>query len=221
MSLKNYLKQALNEVGTPENSTPMEAYMKHHFSFYGVRSADRKAILSSGLQKFGKPAIQEVSSLAHQLWNEDYREIHYCCQEMLHRIKYWEEETSIQLFKWLITTNSWWDSIDFLAPNLVGSYFQEYPENRKRILPVWNKSDNMWLVRSTIIYQLKYKAKTDFEIMTQMILPHTGSKEFFIQKAIGWALREYAKTNPQEVKQFVEAKELAPLSKREALKHFK
>lgn len=220
MSFTAYLKQELEKAGTQKNSTPMEAYMKHHFSFYGVRSAERKAILSSGLQKFGKPNAKKANPLAHELWKENHREIHYCCQEMLHRIKHFEEETSIQLFKWLITNNSWWDSIDFLAPNLVGSYFQIYPENRKRILPVWNKSDNMWLVRSTIIYQLKYKAKTDFEIMTQMILPHTESKEFFIQKAIGWALREYAKTNSQEVKQFVDATQLAPLSRREALKHF-
>ena len=220
MKLIQYLKDELSKAGSEDNIAPMEAYMKNKFPFYGVRSAERKSILAAGLKEFGKPSHAEATQFARLLWNEEQRELHYCCQETLNRIRFYQEETSIQLFRWLITHQSWWDSIDFLAPNLVGGYFLEYPENTKRILREWNNSDNMWLIRSTIIYQLKYKHLTDFEILCQMIIPHTSSKEFFIQKAIGWALREYAKTNPSAVKQFVDAEELAPLSRREALKHF-
>lgn len=220
MKLVDQLTADLEAAKNAANASQMKAYMKDRFEFFGVKSPERKKILSLCVQQNGKPSFQQGEEFARLLWNAPERELHYCCQEVLKRMKFHQNESSIQLFQWMITHQSWWDTVDFISSNLVGNYFLEFPENKKRFLPQWNSSSNMWLVRATIIFQLKYKQATDFDLLCAMIIPHLGSKEFFLQKAIGWALREYAKTNAVAVKQFVEAENLAPLSQREALKHF-
>ena len=116
-------------------------------------------------------------------------------------------------------SNSWWDSVDTIAVKLVGAYFAEYPEEREKWIRKWIKSDNIWLNRTAIIFQLSYKNQLDIPFLVRAILPHTNSKEFFIQKAIGWAIRQYTKTNPKWVKDFVKSNTLKPLSKREAFKY--
>ena len=108
-----------------------------------------------------------------------------------------------------------------IASNLVGNLFQKYPHLIPAYVSKWEKSDNMWLVRTAIIFQLKYKNDTDFKLLKRVIERHLSSKEFFIQKAIGWALRQYAKFEPELVQEYVKRTDLKPLSRREALKHFK
>ena len=120
----------------------------------------------------------------------------------------------------MIKQKSWWDSVDHIATWILGPYFQKYPNQIKDVTFKWNQSENFWLQRSSIMFQKSYRSKTDTKLLTDYILHCAGSKEFFIQKAIGWALREYAKTNPDWVKKFVKTNELPVLSRREALKHF-
>ena len=111
--------------------------------------------------------------------------------------------------------------MDTIAPHFVGHIVKLDRDYGKNIMMEWSLSDNMWTNRSAILHQLKFKHETDSDVLFEIIKQHSDSKEFFIQKAIGWALREYAKTNPDLVKAFVEEHSLKPLSKREALKHFK
>jgi 3-methyladenine DNA glycosylase AlkD len=103
----------------------------------------------------------------------------------------------------IILTKSWWDTVDWLAGHAVGTYLNLYPEKKINVLSRWSDSENIWLIRSCIIFQLFYKEQTDTKLLEDMILGHTGTNEFFINKASGWALRQYSKTNPQWVIDFV------------------
>ena len=118
----------------------------------------------------------------------------------------------------MIITKSWWDTVDRIASRLVGFYFREHKELIEPYTEKWMYYGNMWLQRTALLFQLKYKKETDTDLLFGYIQALAESPEFFIQKAIGWALREYSKTAPKTVKQFVDSTLLAPLSKREALK---
>jgi 3-methyladenine DNA glycosylase AlkD len=110
--------------------------------------------------------------------------------------------------------------VDLLAGHAVGSLFKRFPKVKEKYLKKWRKSDSIWLRRTTLLFQLGYKKDTDFDLLCELVKENLGSDEFFINKAIGWALRQYAHTNPAPVKKFVKAtKELHPLSRREALKN--
>ncbi len=127
----------------------------------------------------------------------------------------------IRLIEFMVTHKSWWDTIDYIAAWHAGKYFQNYP---KEILPVterWMKSSNFWLQRSALLFQLKYKSNTNFDLLTNYILRLKGEKEFFIRKAIGWVLREYSKTDSEKIKGFVASNDISNLSKTEALKWLK
>ncbi len=118
----------------------------------------------------------------------------------------------------LLTTKSWWDTVDSLATHTVGIHCQRYPAVRAETLPRWRQSDYLWLRRTCILFQNKYKAETNFDLLKAIICENLGSNEFFINKAIGWALREYTRIDPDGVRTFVAETHLAPLSAREALK---
>ncbi len=119
----------------------------------------------------------------------------------------------------MIVNKSWWDSVDTTA-KWVGVFFKKHPDLTKVTTERWITSDNIWLQRMSIIFQLAYKKDTDVNLLFDYVLRKADSEEFFIQKAIGWALRQYAKIDAQRVKTFVNSHEFAPLSRREALKHF-
>lgn len=121
----------------------------------------------------------------------------------------------------IILTRSWWDTVDGIAPNILGKFLQNYPELRDPCLKDFIQSDNIWLQRSTLLFQLRYKQDTDQDALFTLCESLSHSKEFFIQKAIGWALRQYAYTNKEAVYDFVDGHSLSNLSKREALKHRK
>lgn len=129
------------------------------------------------------------------------------------------EENDISIIEKIIITNSWWDTVDVIAKYLVGGYLKQYPQVRETVIGNFSSSDNMWLNRTAILFQLGYKKDTDKVILFRECDKHKGNKEFFIRKAIGWALREYAKANPEAVKVFVKTARLSPLSEREALKN--
>ena len=124
----------------------------------------------------------------------------------------------IDLYEKLIIQKSWWDSVDGLAATQVGGHFKKYPGLIGEYTAKWMDSGNIWPQRTCLLFQLKYKDNTDFELLTSFIEPLAGSKEFFIRKAIGWALRQYSKFNPQVVVDYLEVQQLSNLSRREALK---
>jgi len=127
-------------------------------------------------------------------------------------------KSSIKLIEHCIVHKSWWDTVDGIASDWLGTYFKQFNEQIILITSSWNKNSNIWLQRSSILFQKSYKKTTDTALLSSHILHLKDSKEFFIRKAIGWALREYSKTNPEWVIQFVTKNKLSPLSEKEALK---
>jgi len=203
------------------NAEPMAKYMKNLFPYLGIKTPERRELLRQYYKEYGKPEITELKQIIPELWELPEREFQYCAVGLLQLYKNKVDASFIVLYKQLITTKSWWDTVDGIAANLAGSLFKKYPEMIKSHTEKWQASGNMWLQRTALLFQLNYKADTDVELMFALIRRNLGSKEFFINKAIGWILREYSKTDAQVVMDFVKKTDLVPLSQREALKWLK
>lgn len=128
------------------------------------------------------------------------------------------DEEIIDLYIYMIVNKSWWDTVDYIAANLVGSYLNQFPDRIIELSSEWMDSNNMWLQRTSLLFQLKYKSASDTELMHNYISKLAVSKEFFLRKAIGWVLREYSKTNAEFVIDYVKKYPMSGLSQREALK---
>ncbi|WP_028547499.1 DNA alkylation repair protein [Paenibacillus sp. UNC451MF] len=219
--MENYTKdliELLSNNRNAEEAVPMKQYMRNQFEFLGIRRPKREELLKAWLKRNGLLSKEQLPDVLTSLWNMPEREYQYTALELLEKMKKKLDKDHIDLLEWLILHKSWWDTVDGIAPNAVGYLFQNHPELIGSYAEQWIESDNMWLQRSAILYQLKYKSKTNERLLFDYVLRRAESEQFFIQKAIGWALREYSKTNPQAVKQFIEGHELKPLSRREGLK---
>ena len=219
MSYFSPLIQTLEKNSNPENAVQMSSYMKDQFKFYGIKSPLRKELQKQFIKEYGKPEIELIPKEVKSIWNNCNRELNYIIIDLLRPKRYWIDEHSIDIAEWMISNKSWWDTVDIIATNLVGEYFQLHPKKIEYYNAKWINSNNIWLIRTAIIFQLKYKESTNFELLKQNIRQHCHSKDFFIKKAIGWALREYSKHSPSEVIDFIESNELQPLSLREATKY--
>jgi 3-methyladenine DNA glycosylase AlkD len=196
----------------------MRAYMKDQFDYLGLASPLRKELAKSFYADHGYPHVDEMEAIVDTCWHLPYREYKYFAMDLMVKMKKKAGHDAILLYEKLITDASWWDTIDLIAPSLVGYHFLQYPEERSTYLNKWIASDNIWLQRSCILFQLKYKLDTDTRLLSGIILELKDSNEFFIRKAIGWILREYSKTDPGFVIRFVQNHDLSGLSHREALK---
>lgn len=213
--------QLFKNLRNDQLAEPMKAYMKHHFPFLGIKSPARTEALRN---YFSTHNIPEKPELLEEVWNIyqlPEREYQYVAIALLSKKLKTLFVDDLGFIEKLITEKSWWDSVDSIAPTIVGDIVKRDRKSGEKIMLQWSDSDNMWLNRAAILHQLKYKKDTDEKVLIEIIIKHKNSNEFFIQKAIGWVLREYAKTNPVFVQQFVASHELKPLSKREALKHLK
>ena len=203
-----------------ERSLAMSKYMKGLFVFHGIPSPKRKDIQKEWYNSINKNGNVEIRTLILELWNQNEREFHYAAIDLLIRQpKKFILASDNELMEHLITTHSWWDSVDLVAAHYIGNYCSQFPIEGAKLIEKWRKSDNIWLNRSCLLYQLKYKKETDFEMLRSLIEQYQKKKEFFIQKAIGWSLREYSKTNPTAVKAFIEKVNLQGLAKREGSKY--
>ena len=210
-----------NSVANPEKALALEAYMKNHFRFLGIPKPIRAEETKILFSLYGKPSLEILDQLVPILWETPIREYHYFARECLFHQRKHFRESDIYLFESLMNVHSWWDSIDFISPNLAGSLCQKYPHLLIPTCQRWNMDDHFWIRRASLIIQLRYKQETQTELLFEMIRPLMHEKEFFIRKAIGWSLRELAKSQPEKVLSFVENNPISPLSKREALKHIK
>ncbi|MCB2219911.1 MAG: DNA alkylation repair protein [Bacteroidetes bacterium] len=198
----------------------MKKYMKGQYDYYGIKSPLRREIMKAHLLQYGLPVKEDVDAITKACWTQPQREFQYFIMEVLGKIAKKADPIRIELYEYMAVNKSWWDTIDYIASNLVGVHFQKYPEQINPHTEQWMDSGNIWLQRISLLFQLKYRSKTDIDLMTHYIEQLLGSKEFFINKAIGWILREYSKTNPEWVVSYVRNNEhrLAGLSRREALK---
>lgn len=220
MTFITSLETAFQKNSNPQNAISMAQYMRNHFSFFGLKTEDRRQIFKALCKDKQLEITENPRAIALELYSKPQRELQYCAIEILIKeLKTNYEKEDIQLIEKFITTNSWWDSVDTIAKNILGEYLTEYPLETEKVIERFSNSNNMWLNRSAILFQLGYKQKTNFDLLQSECEKHKNSNEFFIQKAIGWALREYAKTNPEAVRNFVTNTNLKPLSAKEALKN--
>jgi len=213
------LKALFEENADPAQAPAMKRYMRDQFEYLGIKTPQSVALQKEFYEKNGLPEVSELDRILRDLWALPQREFQYAALGLLGRLESQLPADFILTIEYLITNKSWWDTVDGIAAGTVGTHFKRHPGVRKKYLRRWRKSENFWLRRTTILFQLNYKKETDFDLLCDLILENLGSKEFFINKAIGWALRQYARTDPNAVKRFVKATPLHPLSRREAMKH--
>ena len=214
------LKELFEKNANPANAAPMKKYMRDQFEYLGIKTPERKALLKEFITEHGLPPLKDLDRIACDLWSLPQREYQYTAVSLLSKMEKRLEADFMPTIELLITHKSWWDTVDSIAGDIVGAQFKRHPKAKTKYLKKWRKSDNFWLRRTTLLFQLGYKAETDFDLLCEIIEENLDSDEFFINKAIGWALRQYAWTNPKAVQAYVKAtKELNPLSRREALKN--
>ena len=223
-SVKDYIKELediFKQHGDKEKAVQMEKYMRNKFDFYGLHANERRK-LSRHLQKIdNRPPHSQLSQVIIKLWSKNKRELHYFAMELFERYKTDFRIGDIKLMVYMVENKSWWDTVDFISKKLVGQYFKTYPQFRDEFNSKWLKSNNIWLKRTALLFQLGYKDETDSELLFINIKKLKDIDEFFIQKAIGWSLREYSRTAPKKVENFIKNNELSSLSTREGLKVIK
>ena len=204
----------------PERAEGNRAYMRDQFPFLGIPTTKRRALSREILAGLPAPTVDELDRLARACWELPEREYQYFAVDLIARQAKRLEPGFLRTVHHLITTKSWWDTVDALASNVVGPIVAAHPE-AVATMEDWLVDENMWLARTAIIHQLGYKERTDTARLFRYCLARCDHKDFFIRKAIGWALRQYAWTDPAAVREFVAAHtaELSPLSIREATKN--
>ncbi len=212
------LIQVLEKDSDPETAVSMKAYMRDKFEFYGIKAERRKAIARDFLKKENRPHVDELENAISILWDDPHREVQFIALELVDKYKRELTVKHFLLLESMIVQKSWWDTVDYIASTLVGNLVDRYPEEGYKMIDKWRKSGNMWLIRTCILFQLKYKDKVDESLLFSLIRENSKDSEFFIRKAIGWSLRQYGKFKPERVRWFVENHELSGLSRREALK---
>lgn len=196
----------------------MSAYMKNKFPFLGIKKPQRSKLQKEFIKQWKK--TKEIDwSFIFELWGLPEREFQYLALELIISLSDKLRKADISKIEQLITNKSWWDTVDILASNAVGIICERYPKLIEDTILSWSKDDNIWLSRSAILFQLRYKEKTNTNLLAKVIIENSNSDEFFINKAIGWALREYSKTNKDWVKEFIQQNTLKPLSIREGSKY--
>lgn len=200
----------------------MQSYMRNQFDFFGIPAPARRGVQKIWFRKYMTHVSTDVVvDVIRELFTLRQREFQYTAIDLLSKKSHiLPDERMREILETCITTKPWWDTVDILATQIAGKWLYEHEELKKEVSTAWLNSDHIWLMRTALIFQLKYKTKTDFELLRQCILTTAGHKNFFIQKAIGWALREYSKTYPNRVHTFVTQHQagLSNLAKREALR---
>jgi 3-methyladenine DNA glycosylase AlkD len=210
----------LEALADPVRAEPMAAYLRDQFPFLGIGTPTRRSALRAAWTALPAPTGADLAEAARVLWARPHREFQYAGCDLLGRwIKVAGPDLLVPDVEYLITHRSWWDSVDSLRSVAVGPLVAAYPE-LVGVMRRWIDSDDRWLVRSAIIHQLGYGPRTDADLLFDFCARRAKDREFFIAKAVGWALRTYARHAPDDVRAFATAHpELTPLARREALKH--
>lgn len=213
------ITQLFEQNRNDEQAIPMENYMKNHFPFLGIKTPLRRELLKQFFAESGILKETFNHDFVLVLWEKEEREYQYAALDYMGKSIKKLQKSDITLMEQLITSKPWWDTIDTIAPHAVGKIASDYPEVIQENIEGWAYGEHLWLRRAAILFQLKYKDRTNEELLYRYIVHNANSKEFFIQKAIGWVLREYSKTNRKSVKSFIDNHELPKLSIREGSKY--
>jgi len=224
VSLLLELRRELSKVADPKRAAGARAYMKSALPYHGVpapllRKTCRRVFADLS---FGSAGAWRRAVLA--LWRgARYREERYAAIELAgdKRLREFEDLQALPLYEEMIVAGAWWDYVDAIAAHRLGGLLRRHPKEMRREMLRWSRDPDRWKRRSAILCQITFKRETDLELLYACIEPSLGSREFFLRKAIGWALRQHAWTDPAEVRRYVREheRELSALSRREALKN--
>jgi 3-methyladenine DNA glycosylase AlkD len=214
----------LGRVAEPARAPAMQAYMKSSMPFLGVAAPVRQTLQKRLFADLRFADAAAFSAEVLGVWRgARYREERYVAVDLtgVRAAKAFQTPALLPLYEEMIVTGAWWDYVDVIAAHRLGGLLAQHRAVMRPLMLGWSRSDDLWKRRSAILCQLRFKEKTDLELLHAVIAPALSSKEFFLRKAIGWALRQYAWTDPAEVRRYVRAHEgeLSGLSVREALKN--
>lgn len=179
------------------------AYMLHQFSYFGIPTPLRRSLQKQIFKEYKINSYDQLISIIDTMWHHEKREMHYTAMELAYHYRALWQPGILSHFKTMIETNSWWDTVDYIASKLVGTLLLQHPDLISH-MDRWITDPNKWVRRSALIFQLLYKDKTDVHRLIGYCEQQLADTDFFIRKAIGWALRQYSKTDPSTVKEFVE-----------------
>jgi 3-methyladenine DNA glycosylase AlkD len=218
------VRKGLAAVADPERAPAMQAYMKSEMPFYGVPAPVARKVFRSAIDEHPLPDRTTWQDTVAALWSEaTHREERYAALALAGHRRYRSHQDAdlLGFYAELVRTGAWWDLVDDIASHLVGPILLSHHAAAAPVVRAWAVAEDMWLRRTAVICQLGAKDRTDVDLLTVGIDANIDDREFFLRKAIGWALREYARTDADWVRAFVAAREgrLSTLSRREALKH--
>jgi 3-methyladenine DNA glycosylase AlkD len=229
------LMLAYGAAADPADAGPMRAYMRDAFPFLGIKTPRRRQLAKQIVRGLPAPDQQDLRAVALACWAQPAREYQYFAVDWLVKHANRPEPGFLGTIETLVTTRSWWDTVDPLATRVVGPIVARQtaslareaspggpgkPPTAVSTMDDWAADDNLWLARTALLHQFHYKEKTDTGRLFGYCAALAGHPDFFIRKAIGWALRQYARTDPGAVRTFVAATPtLSGLSVREAMKH--
>ncbi len=203
--------------GDASRVNKMKAYMKDQFDYMGLTAPARKVAIKDVFAGF-RLSKSDLLSFTKQAWESKYREMQYVAMDLLRRQIKDLTVDDMPMLESLLLNKSWWDTVDGLAVHPIGQTLKKDPVSKSTWVNRWADSDNLWLRRTAILHQLKYKDKVDLDLMEITLDKANGTSEFFLNKAIGWMLREYSRIDADYVLDFCERKTLSTLSRREALR---
>lgn len=221
-STKTYiagLRTAFELLGDKQIAAEQVRYMKNQFRFFGLKTPERSSVVKGYIKEHGLPPFEKLEEVLKACYKQPEREFHYAAIQLASLYMKRHAREMIPLMEFLITHNTWWDTVDGTSSACVRPLFKLHPELIDKLTLKWVKSNDMWLQRSAIIAQLLFRHDTNEQVLFRNIKALNGGKEFFINKAIGWALREYSKTHRQQVVDFMAENKLHPLSVREGSKY--
>ena len=214
----SYIKSLFEQHADRSAASSMSAYMKNQFLFYGIAAPVRKALYNEFLKAEKKQKVIDWAFL-DECYADEHREFQYLVYDYLLSMKKYVTYGDLTRIKGYITTKSWWDTVDLLCKVIGDVSLRD--KRVKTLMISWSQDENIWLKRAAIQHQMSLKDKTDAEVLEKTIKNSLGSSEFFVNKAIGCALRDYAKSNPEWVAEFLSRYRdaLSPLSRKEAGKY--
>jgi 3-methyladenine DNA glycosylase AlkD len=223
-ALLTRLRAALREVADPARAPAMQAYMKSSMPYHGVPTPALRTLCKRVFADVALPTAEEWRRQVLAIWQgAEFREERYAAIDLagIRRAAPFQTLAALPMYEEMIVSGAWWDYVDAIASHRIGLLLRRFPDQMKPIMREWSLSDDLWKRRTSIICQLGFKAETDLELLYACIEPSLSSREFFLRKAIGWALRQHAWTDSAEVVRYVSANQdrLSPLSRREALKN--
>ena len=218
------VRAALQKAADSSKAPKMQEYMKSAMPYRGVSSPQQKVIWRQVFQAHPLASPDEWQRVALTLWREAaFREERYAAIALTDLRTYASHRTmaSVPMFEEMIVTGAWWDLVDPIATHQLGDVLRTDPSRLSKLMRRWSRDDDMWKRRAAILCQIRFKRDTDLTLLYDCIEPNLADTQFFIRKAIGWALRQYAWSDPREVKRYVTAnrERLSGLSVREALKN--